>query len=145
MTRVRDLLQNRTEFFSVSADTTVHEAAIFLRDRQVRATVVCDGRRRPVGVISQSDISDKVAAEDRCPSLVKVKEIMSTDLITVTPESTFEECLHLMEKHGIYHLVVVGPSGESLGMISAQDVLRIVASDERARADLLHNWAFPSP
>jgi CBS domain-containing protein len=144
MARVGDMLQDRTEFFSVSADTTVHEAAIFLRDRQVRATVVCGGKRCPIGVISQSDISDKVAAEDRSPSSVKVKEIMSTDLITVTPESTFEECLHLMEKHGIYHLVVVTPSGESLGMISAQDVLRVVASDEKARADILQNWAFPS-
>jgi CBS domain-containing protein len=145
MTRVRDLLRNRKDFFSVKAEDTVHAAARFLRDHQVRATVVCDAGRRPVGVMSQSDISDKVAAEHRCPSWVRVQEIMSADLVTVTPESTIEECLGLMEKHGIYHLVVVAESGESLGMVSAQDVLRIVASDEKARADLLQHWAFPPP
>jgi CBS domain-containing protein len=145
MTRVRDLLQNRREFFSVAAEATVHEAALFLRERGVRATVVCDAGHCPVGVISQSDISDKVAAEHRCPSWVKVREIMSVDLVTVTPDSPIEECLGLMEKHGIYHLVVVGSSGESLGMISAQDVLRVVASNEKARADLLQHWAFPPP
>ena len=145
MSRIDHLLKNRKEFYAVSPETTVHEAAMYLRDREVRATVVCDSEGRPIGVISQSDISDKVAAENRCPSWVRTREIMSTSLITVTPESSIEECLLLLDRHGIYHLVVVDPSGRSMGMISAQDILRLVASDERARADLLQNWAFPTP
>jgi CBS domain-containing protein len=144
MSQIKQLLGNRTEFFAVSPNATVHDAAVYLRDHEIRATVVCDQERRPVGVISQSDISDKVAAENRCPAWVHVKEIMSTDLVWVTPQSTIEECLHLLDRHGIYHLVVVDDSGQSMGMISAQDILRLVASDERARADLLQNWAFPS-
>ena len=144
MSQIKQLLGNRTEFFAVSPDTTVHEAAVYLRDHQIRATVVCDQERRPVGVISLSDISDKVAAENRCPAWVRVKEIMSSDLVWVTPQSTIEECFHLLDKHGIYHLVVVDQSGQSMGMISAQDILRLVASDARARAELLTNWAFPS-
>jgi CBS domain-containing protein len=144
MNRVKHLLEKRTEFFAVSPETTVHEAAMYLRDHEVRATVVCDKMTRAIGVISQSDISDKVAAENRCPAWIRVSEIMSPHLISVTPESSIDECLLLLEKHGIYHLVVVDPSGRSLGMISAQDILRLVARNERARADLLENWAFPS-
>ncbi len=144
MGQVKDLLGNRTEFYSVTPEATVHETAMYLRDREVRATVVCDSESRPVGVISQSDISDKVAAENRCPAWVKVKEVMTTRLVTVVPESTIEECLRLLDTHGIYHLIVVDRMGRSLGMISAQDILRLVASDERARADLLQNWAFPT-
>ncbi len=144
MGQVKDLIGNRTEFFAVSAETTVHEAAMYLRDRAIRATVVGDLQGRPIGVVSQSDISDKVAAENRCPAWVRVKEIMSTGLVTVSPESTIEECLRLLDTHGIYHLVVVDSEGRSMGMISAQDILRLVASDERARADLLQNWAFPT-
>jgi predicted transcriptional regulator len=144
MTRVKDLLGDRTEIFSLSMDATVHEAAMYLRDRQVRATAICDPNGHPLGVIAQSDISDKVAAEHRCPSWIKVSEIMSTELISVTPESSVEECVRLMEKNKIFHLLVVdGSSGRSMGMISAQDVLRMVASDEKARADLLQSWAFP--
>ena len=145
MTQIRHLLENRTEIFGVSPETTVHEAAMYLRDHEIRATVVCDSDRRPLGVISQSDISDKVAAENRCPAWMRVREIMSTGLVTVNQESTIEECLHLLDTHGIYHLVVVDPGGRSMGMISAQDILRLVASDQRARADLLQNWAFPTP
>jgi len=143
MSQIRMLLGARTEFFSVSPETTVHEAAIYLRKNEIRATVVCNPSGRPVGVISQSDISDKVAAENRCPAWIRVSEIMSTDLITVTPETTIEDAVRLLESHGIYHLVVVNPGGSSMGMISAQDILRMVATNERARADLLQNWAFP--
>ena len=143
MTRVKDLLGDRTEIYSLSEDATVHEAAQFLRDRQVRAVAICDSNGHPLGVIAQSDISDKVAAEHRCPSWIKVPEIMSTELITVTLDSSVEECVRLMEKNKLFHLLVVDDSGRSLGMISAQDVLRMVASDEKARADLLQSWAFP--
>ena len=144
MTKVKDLLGERKEIFSLSEDATVHEAANYLRERQIRAVSVCNSEGRPVGVIAQSDISDKVAAEHLCPSWTKVGEIMSTTLVTVTRESNVEECLILMEKNNMYHLLVLDESGRSMGMISAQDVLRVMVSDEKARADLLQSWAFPS-
>ena len=144
MTRVRDLLGDRREIYSLSDEATVHEAAMYLRKREVRATSVCDAGGRLVGVIAQSDISDKVAAEHKCPSWIKVREVMSTRLVTVTLDTTVHECLLLMEKNNIYHLLVVDGS-RSLGMISAHDVLRMVARDEKARADLLESYAFSEP
>src|SRR5262245_41932421 len=122
MNRVRDLLGVRATVYSLSEDTTVHDAARYLRERQVRATAVCDAEGKIVGVIAQSDISDKIAAEHLCPSWVRVREVMSTRLVTVTPETEVHDCLRLMEKHNIYHLLVVD-QGRSLGMISALDVL----------------------
>ena len=62
--------------------------------------------------------------------------------MTVNPETSLDECLRLIEKHNIYHLLVVD-GGANRGMISARDVLRMVARDEKARADLLESWAFP--
>jgi CBS domain-containing protein len=144
MTRVRDLLGDRKEIYSLSDEATVHEAANYLKDREVRATAVCDSAGRLVGVIAQSDISDKVAAAHKCPSWVKVRDVMSTRLVTVTPDTSVHECLLLMEKNNIYHLLVVD-GGASRGMISAQDVLRMVARDEKARADLLESYAFSEP
>ena len=144
MTRVEALVKDRDDFYSLSAEATAQEAALYLRDRGVRATVVCDGEKHAIGVISRSDISDKVSAEHLCPSWVKVREIMTTKLICVTPDSSIEECLQLMDKNDIYHVLVVDPEGISLGMISEHDILRSVATDQRARADLLEHWAFPS-
>lgn len=143
MARVSELLGNRTDIYSLQEDMTVHEAARYLRERGVRATAVCNKAGKVVGVVSQSDISDKVAAENLSPNTIDVVGIMERHLIQVTPETGLEECLHLMDGHNIYHLLVVDDFGKYYGMISVQDLLRVTASDHKARADLLESWAFP--
>jgi CBS domain-containing protein len=140
--RVANLIELRQEVFSITDDTTVHEAARYLREKQVRAVGVRDGRGRLIGVVSQSDISDKVAAENKCPAWMRVPEIMSTDLIVVPPQESLDECLRLMEKHGFYHLLVVDEKDRYHGMISVQDLLKVIASDEKARADMLESFLF---
>lgn len=143
MPRVADLIKDRKDFFSLPPEATVYEAARYMREKEVRATTVCNARGEPIGVVSQSDISDQVAAENRSPAEVKVEEIMSRDLITVNPDITLEGCLLLLEQNRIYHLLVVGKDKQFYGMISAQDLLKTIAADEKARADMLQAWAFP--
>ena len=48
-----------------------------------------------------------------------------------------------MEKHGIYHLLVVDEKGGFRGMISVTDLLQLIASDQKARADMLEAFIFP--
>src|SRR6266566_1078162 len=103
---VLDLIGSRSGVFSIREDATVHDAARYLRERHVRAVGVLDVLDQLVGVVSQSDISDKVAAENRCPAWMRVSEIMSTGLVSVTPERPLDERLRLMEQHGMYHLLV---------------------------------------
>ena len=140
---VADLIESRTEVFSVTDTATVHDAARYLRERQLRAVGVLDAQGKLLGVVSQSDISDKVAAENKCPAWMRIPEIMSTRLVTVAPETSLDECLHLMDRHGIFHLAVVDPQGGYRGLISVQDLLKVIASDQRARADMLEAYIFP--
>ncbi len=125
--KVAELISGRKNIYSITAETTVHDAARYLRERQVRAVGVLDASGKLVGVISQSDISDKVAAENKCPAWMRVSEIMTTDLVTVSLEISFEDCLRLMEKHGIYHLLVVDEKGAYRGMLSVSDLLQLIA------------------
>jgi len=141
--KVADLIKSRKEVFSIGVDTTVHEAARYLRERQVRAVGVLDPGSKLVGVVSQSDISDKVAAENKCPAWMRVAEIMTTHLIAVSPDASLDECLRLMEKHSIYHLLVVDETAAYRGMISVTDLLQLIASDQKARADMLEAFIFP--
>jgi CBS domain-containing protein len=140
--KVLDLIGSRTEVYSIPQDATVHDAARYLRERQVRAVGVLDADGRLVGVVSQSDISDKVAAENKCPAWMRVTEIMSTGLVTVTTDRSLTECLRLMEQHGIYHLLVVDEGGRYRGMLSVTDLLTVIASDEKSRADMLEAFLF---
>jgi len=137
-----DLIGPRQEVFSIPDDMTVYEAARYLREKRVRTVGVRDNNGRLVGVVSQSDISDKVAAENKCPSWMRVSEIMSTDLITVTLDTHLYECLHLMEQHNIYHLMVVDDKTGYCGTVSVQDLLKVIASDEKSRADMLEAFLF---
>ena len=130
------------QVFSIHEDTTVHDTARYLRDHHLRAVGVVDGAGQLVGVISQSDISDKVAAENKCPAWMRAAEIMTRELVTVAPDMTLDECLLRMEKHGIFHLLVVKSDGAFYGMISVTDLLEVVASDQKNRADMLEAFLF---
>lgn len=141
--RVADLISTRKDIYSVSVDMSVHDVARYLRDHGVRSVGVLDAKGKLAGVVSQADISDRVAAENKCPAWMRVAEIMTTELITVSPEMGLEECLLLMEKNRIFHLLVMGEKEKFLGMISVTDLLRLISSDQKARADLLEAFMFP--
>ncbi|MCI0626010.1 MAG: CBS domain-containing protein [Acidobacteria bacterium] len=140
---VAELIASRKEIYSVGEDTTVHETARYLREKEVRAVGVLNSAGKLVGVVSQSDVSDKVAAENKCPAWMRVSEIMTKQLVTVTPEMSLDECLRQLEKHSIYHLLVVDERQNFRGMISVTDLLRLIASDQKARADMLEAFIFP--
>jgi CBS domain-containing protein len=140
--KVEDLIRSRSDVYSVTEDVTVHDVARYLRDRQVRAVGVIKPGGKLVGVVSQSDISDKLAAENKCPAWMRVAEVMTSNPIVVPPATNLDECVRLMDKHGIFHLPVVDESETYHGMISAQDLLRVIASDEKARADMLESFLF---
>lgn len=137
---VSTLTESRGEVFSIAEATTVHAAARYLREKQVRAVAVCDSQGRVVGVVSQSDVSDKVAAENKCPEWVRASEIMSTRLVTVSPQESIEQCFELMEMYGIYHLLVIAENGAYRGMISIQDLLKIIAFQNKALAETLEDY-----
>lgn len=141
--KVADLIQSRTDVYSISDQDTVHDAARYLRDKEVRAVGVRDASGKLVGVLSQSDISDKVAAENKPAAGTKAADIMSTNLISAGMDTDIEECRKLMDKHGIFHLVVLDAKGEYRGMISVTDLLKITAMDQKHRADMLESYIYP--
>lgn len=140
--KVSDLIGSRREVFSVREDATVLEAAQYLQEKQVRAAGVVDGQGKIVGVIAHSDIADKVVTKNLCPAWVKVSEIMTRELFTVTPHMHFEVSLQLMEQKGVHHLVILDDHNEFHGMLSVNDLLKAMVSDEKERADVLESYVF---
>ena len=141
--KVSDLIGSRREVYSISEETSVRLGAQYLREKQVRSVGVLDSAGRLMGVVSQSDISDKVAAENKCPAWMKIGDIMSRNLISVNLDMTLEDCLERMEKHGVYHLLVMDGRNNFCGMVSVSDLLRVLATDNKERADLLQAFIDP--
>jgi CBS domain-containing protein len=140
--KVAELIANRTEVFTLPENATVLEAARFMRERRTRAVGIVSAAGKLVGVVSQSDVSDKVAAENKCPAWTHVSEIMSTHLESVSPNNTLDECLRAMEKRGIFHLMVVDEKAGYRGILSVSDLLASLVSDEKSRADMLEAFMF---
>lgn len=140
---VRNIIENRKQVYCISNQATVAEAARFLKDRKIRAVGVCNLSGKVVGVISQSDISDKIVAENYRPSDVLVQAVASDKLVKIELDAECRAALQLMHEKGMYHLVVEDESGEFLGMISVRDCIAMIADEERERADMYENYAFP--
>ena len=142
--RVHDIINNRKQIYSISNQATVAEAARYLKERGIRAAGVYNLAGKIVGVVSQSDISDKVAAENYRPSDVKVQAIASQNLIKITPEAECQTAMQIMHDKGVYHLIVEDAQRNFLGMVSMRDCITMSVEEEKERADMYKEYAFPS-
>lgn len=116
----------------VDPETTVIDALSLMRRRYINSLIVKKTELSPeYGIVTSIDICDKIIAHGRDPSTMKVKELMSSPLITAPPQMTIEECAKLMKDNRIHHLPVANDQGTVIGMISANDFLVIAESRGR--------------
>ena len=111
----------------VDPDTTVSYAMTLMRRRNIHSVVVdTSGKNRQYGIVTTTDIRDKIVAAERNPAETKVGEIMSDPIITGRPEWTLKECSRVMQDKTIHHLPIADDQGTLIGMISATDIFMAV-------------------
>lgn len=119
---VRDWMMELVVY--VDPDISVTEVLAIMRRRYIHSVIVSKNATNPeYGILTSTDICDKIVAHERNPNDVKVREIMTPRLITVTTSMTLPECSRIMKEHKIHHLPVVDENGALVGMISASDFL----------------------
>lgn len=122
MLYVRDWMIDLLVF--IEPDTSVAEALSLMRRRYIHSLLVSKSAGNPeFGILTSTDISDKIIAEERDPTKVLVREIMTSPVITARPDWTLKECSLLMRQHHIHHIPVADEGGQLIGMISATDFL----------------------
>jgi len=139
--KVRDLIGKRDNVYFVNADDTADVAALKLRNFKVRTIGVMENGKL-VGVVGQSDFSTKVVAMGRNPSDVKVSEIMSKNLFTVNLDSSFFECLKLMDTHYISHLIILDEEEKYYGMLSWRDLQQRLVKELKYQLKITQEYAF---
>ncbi|WP_322506584.1 cyclic nucleotide-binding/CBS domain-containing protein [Anaerolinea sp.] len=108
----------------VEPDLPVTEVLATMRRRYIHSVIVNKSAENPeYGIITSTDICDKIVAAGRNPARIKAAEIMSSPIITVSPEMKIDECAKLMSEKSIHHLPVADKAGNVIGMISATDFL----------------------
>lgn len=117
-------------FNCIEQNETLSKAAQLMKKRHTGGLVVVDsnGSKKPVGVITDRDIALCLVA-DNLPASTKVCDVMSTDIVKVTGEKGIAEVVDRMENHGVRRMVIVDSAGNACGLVSADDILQLVARE----------------
>jgi CBS domain-containing protein len=133
------ILNNKdSRIWSVAPDATVYEAIELMAEKAIGALlVISEGKL--VGIISERDYARKVILHGRSSKDTPVREIMTSSLITVTPEHTVDECMRIVTQHRIRHLPVL--DGDKLvGVISIGDLVNAIIAAQAHTIDQLHTY-----
>ena len=109
---------------TIDGEANVRDAALLMTDKRIGSILITE-RGQPVGIVTERDILARVVALCRDVCVTKMREIMSTPLITVPKNTGILEAMRKMREHGISRLVIM--EGNSLiGIVSERDIIRAV-------------------
>jgi CBS domain-containing protein len=137
---VAKLLEEKgNDVFRIDADATVFDAIKRMVDSNVGALLVTD-HGRVVGVVTERDYLRRVTLEGRTEEETRVREIMTSALVYVTPETSVEECMAVMTERRIRHLPVFTESRELVGIVSIGDLVKFKSKEQDFRIKLLTEY-----
>ncbi|MCS7016616.1 MAG: CBS domain-containing protein [Gemmatales bacterium] len=145
MARLRELLQSKgTGVVTITPQATVLEAAQLMNQHRIGCVVVC-AEREVVGILSERDILRRVVAACRDPSTTPVAEVMTTQVIFASPDTTVEQAQRLMMEKRIRHLPLLDEQGQLCGMISIGDLNAWEARTKEATIHWLQEYIYGRP
>lgn len=123
---------------SVPANVTIARAVDEMNRHRIGSIVVLD-QGQPIGIFTERDVLTRVVGTDLDPRQTRVTDVMTSDLITIAPDTTIEETMILFAEKRCRHLPVVC-EGRLCGLISIGDISRWMAESHRAEAEHLKNY-----
>jgi CBS domain-containing protein len=139
MTTVRQLLDGKgRQVYSVTPEAPVLEAIRAMAEHHVGALLVMKGEVL-AGIVSERDYARKVILRGRSSSDTPVRDIMTTPVLTVPPDTSVEQCMQLVTDKRVRHLPVV-ESGRVVGMISIGDLVKAVIAEQQHQIEQLESY-----
>ena len=114
---------------------TVLEAAKIMRKYDVNSIVVLD-RGEPVGIVTEGDIISEVVSKDLKPSKMKLKDIMTTPLITASPGDRLSDIAKKMSRERIRKIPVID-DGKLVGIVADIDIISVSSEMNSILAELI--------
>ena len=118
--KVKDVMVKKDRLVTASPDESVKDAAIKMFSRGVGSVLIVDDDKL-LGIFTERDLV-KVVASDK-PVYTKLKDVMTTGLITVSPEESLSRAALIMSERNIRHLPVV-ENDRLVGIVSARDIAK---------------------
>ena len=123
----------------IEADLSVLDAVRRMVDFNVGSLLVTDDGR-DIGIVTERDYLRRVTLEGRDERKTPVREIISSPLVVVTPQTTVTECMALMTDRRIRHVPVVGDDGEVVGLVSIGDLVKFTSHQQSFELKYLREY-----
>jgi len=120
--------------------TTVQMAAVLMRQHHTGDLVVVDDIEQdkvPLGILTDRDIVVEVLAKDLDPAITTVRSILRTPVVIAHENEDVSEALERMRVHGVRRLPVVANSGKLAGIVTLDDILKLISTDIGTLVDIV--------
>ncbi len=124
---------------SIRPDTSLPELASTIASRRIGAVIVLDDDGKLAGIVSERDVVKALASHGAAVQTMNAGDIMTRTVKTVTPETTINEAMELMDRGYFRHLPVLD-NGSLVGIISVRDVVRARIEREVEENESLHTY-----
>jgi len=129
--RVRDMMSKNVA--CCLPDTGLSDVARMMVDNDCGEIPVLNAAGTPIGVVTDRDITCRAVAEGRNPLLMVAGDCMTAPCVTVSPETSLEDCCPLLESNQIRRVPVVDEAGACCGIVSQADIARHAPKRETAK------------
>jgi CBS domain-containing protein len=138
--QVSQILEEKgLDVLQIEAEASVYDAVKKMVAANVASLLVSEGGEI-TGIITERDYLRRVTVEGRTDEGTSVREIMSSPLIVVTPQTSIDECMALMTNRRIRHLPVVDDQGGVVGIVSIGDVVKLKSKQQSFEIKFLHEY-----
>ena len=124
--------------WSIGPEATVFEAIQLMANKNIGSLLVMSGGRL-VGVMTERDYARKIALHGKTSKQTLVREILSSDVITIKPEASVEQCMKLMTENRVRHLPVMDGT-KVIGIISIGDLVNWIISTQDATIEQMERY-----
>ena len=139
MSQVAEILAEKGRgLLKIEANASILEAVEQMVEANVGSLLVTKSGE-VTGIVTERDYLRRVVVEGRTDRETPVREIMSSPLIVVTPQTSVDECMALMTNRRIRHLPVVD-SGKVAGIVSIGDVVKFQSRQQSFEIQFLHDY-----
>jgi len=144
ITTIRQLLERKGhDTWAVSPNDTVYQALEIMAEKDIGAVLVMEGKQL-IGIFSERDYARRCILKNRRSKETLVRDLMTANVITITPATTIDEAMELMSKHHIRHLPVL-EDGKVVGVVSIGDIVKAVIENQQHLISHLENYITGDP
>ena len=139
MTTVKHILDRKgRRVHSIRPEAFVFDALKMMADKNIGSLLVLENGKL-VGIITERIYAREIALKGRTSSQTLVRDVMSTNLICVSPDQTVEDCMAVMTKKTVRHLPVLD-DGKVVGIVSIGDMVNSIIRDQEFIIDQLEHY-----